>query len=265
MRRCVKCAHVVEGESPLCAACQRPGTGAPGSDAAASEPGPPAGVLPPLAELPQVEIPMPAAGLKAWHVGAAFASAGAAAALAFLLLGTGGANGRSMASTDQASVLGMAGTGKPPATAAVDRWTDENSARWVSNHRRSIAFELPAENTTSAGLARVRPVLVVRCLANTTEVFVYTQWPAAMEPKDDRRTTHVSFDNDAESTERWLTSADHDALFAPDPVMFARRLARGQTLRFGFTPHNGRRETVEFHVNGFSDHVGSVARLCKWK
>jgi hypothetical protein len=263
MRRCVKCAHVVEGESALCVACERLGKGAPGS--VASEAVAPADVLPPLAELPPVEIPVPAAGLKTWHVGVAFAGTGAAAALTFLLLGTGGANGRSTATTDQASVLGVPGTGEPPATPAVDRWTDENSARWVGNHRRSIAFELPAENTTSAGLARVRPVLVVRCIANTTEVFVYTQWPAAMEPKDDRRTTHVSFDGDAESTERWLTSADHDALFAPDAVMFARRLASGQTLRFGFTPHNGRRETAEFHVNGFSDHVGSVARLCKWK
>jgi hypothetical protein len=167
---------------------------------------------------------------------------------------------------NQASMLGAIRTdGDPPATTIVSKWSDANSARWVSNRPRSIAFELAAENTASAGLGRARPVLVVRCLGNTTDVFVYTQWPAAMEGQNDQRTTHISFDGGRESTEHWLTSADHDALFAPDGVAFARRLARSQTLRFGFTPHNAGRESVEFHLAGFAAHVGSVSRLCRWK
>jgi hypothetical protein len=194
----------------------------------------------------------------------ALAAAGGAAALTLAVLGTSG--GGDFATADQASMVGVArGSGVPAAPHAVHTWTGANSARWVSNYRRSIAFEVAAENTLLAGMARVRPILVVRCLANTTEAFVFTQWPAAIEPQDDKRTTRISFDGEAESTERWLSSADRDALFAPDGVAFAQRLARGQTMRFGFTPHNGPPTTIEFHIDGFAAHVGDVARLCKWK
>jgi hypothetical protein len=198
-------------------------------------------------------------------VGAIAATVGAAA-ITFAWLRGGGVGVNTLPAADQASMVGTIRTGgDPPPAAPVSKWSDANSARWVSNRPRSIAFELPAESTASAGLGRVRPVLVVRCLANTTDVFVYTQWPAAMERQDDQRTTHISFDGEGESTQRWLTSADHDALFAPDGVAFARRLARSQTMRFGFTPHNSGLESVEFHLAGFAARVGSVSRLCRWK
>jgi hypothetical protein len=210
--------------------------------------------------------PFAAAGLNKWHIAGAIVAILGPAAITFALLRGLGPGGDTLPAADQASMLATKRTtGDPSPAAIVSKWTDANSARWVSNRRQSIAFELPAENTASAGLGRVRPVLVVRCLANTTDVFVYTQWPAAMERQDDGRTTHVSFDGEAESTERWLTSADHDALFAPHGIAFARRVASGQTLRFGFTPHNGARETLEFHLSGFGAHVGSISRLCRWK
>jgi hypothetical protein len=147
----------------------------------------------------------------------------------------------------------------------VPKWTRANSGQWLGDRRGSIAFEVPAENTASSWMTRVRPILVVRCLANTTEAFVFTQVPAAMEPQDDRRTVRVSFDDETAMTEHWERSADRDALFAPDGVTFARRLAAARTLRFAFTPHNGPTANIEFHVDGFAERIGSVARLCRWK
>jgi hypothetical protein len=149
-------------------------------------------------------------------------------------------------------------TGRP-------KWTDADSARWVGNSRHSVAFDVPAENTVNAWVTRVRPVLVVRCLANTTEAFVYTQVPAAIEPHGDGRTVYVRFDDDSEAGERWLGSADHDALFAPDGLLFAQKLGRARVLRFGFTPHNGPLATVEFDVRGFDAHIEKLARTCHWK
>jgi hypothetical protein len=187
--------------------------------------------------------------------------------MAVTVIGTGGGDSRNVpAAVGEASIVGVTPRpGLPAASAAVQTWTDANSARWVSNYPRSIAFELPAENTASGWMTRVRPVLVVRCLANTTDAFVFTQLSAAIEPLDERRTVQIAFDDDAASTERWAGSPDHDALFAPDGVSVARRIARARTMRFGFTPHNSPPAVLEFHVAGFSAHVGSVARLCRWK
>jgi hypothetical protein len=261
MPRCLKCARVVERANALCTPCER--EQAVASQSAALDVNVPGEPMSPEPDLAAVHIPSPASAWSTRHIAAALAAAGAAAAVTFAVLGIGGAGGPSV---NEASMVRMPHASASPAAAqAVDKWTDANSARWVSNHRRSIAFELQAENIASAGLARVRPILVVRCLGNTTEAFVYTQWPAALEPQDDRRTAHISFDDEVAVSERWFTSADHDALFAPDGETFARRLARAQTMRFGFTPHNGRPETLEFHVSGFGEHARSLARLCRWK
>ena len=208
MRRCVKCAHVVDGPNAVCAAC---GSSPPAVSPPSPAPNATAGEVTPDVTLPATDpsaLPSPfaAAGLNKWHIAGAIVAILGPAAITFALLRGLGPGGDTLPAADQASMLATKRTtGDPSPAAIVSKWTDANSARWVSNRRRSIAFELPAENTASAGLGRVRPVLVVRCLANTTDVFVYTHWPAAMERQDDGRTTHVSFDGEAESTERWLT------------------------------------------------------------
>src|SRR5829696_3304741 len=207
MPPCVKCARVDSGAGPLCADCERQATGA--DAAAAPDVAAPGAVVPPSAGISLPTRAVWAARVRPWHVGVAIAAAAGAAAIAVALFGTGGIGGQSLPATEQASMLAVARVARDaPAALAVDRWTDANSARWVGNYRRSIAFELTSENTASAGLARVRPILVVRCLANATDVFVYTQWPAAIEPQDDRRTIHISFDGESGSTERWFTSPD---------------------------------------------------------
>jgi hypothetical protein len=191
----------------------------------------------------------------------------AAAAITIAILGGGGAADRPPApGLDQAS-LGPAMSPEAPSLvpSATVKWTDTNRAKWVSNHKRSIAFELPAENHASAWLTRVRPILVVRCLSNTTDAFVFTQVAPVIEPGDDTRTVRLQFDGEGEQAARWVGAADHDALFSPDPVAFARRLARAHTLRFGFMPHNGPPATIVFDVRGFDTRVGSIARTCRWR
>ena len=264
MPRCLNCAEIVSRADSLCASCERQGA-LPTSPPAESAPG--SGETSSAGDCPGVQSTPPAAaeGWSKRYIVAAVAGAAGAAALTFALLGMRGPGGESSPPVDEASVAGLVRTPGRSAPASAPKWTRANSARWVSNHPRSIAFELPAENTATAWLTRVRPILVVRCLANTTEAFVFTQVPAVIEPQDDRRTVHVSFDDEAAVTERWAGSADHDALFAPDAVTFARRLARARTMRFVFTPHNGPTANIEFQVDGFAEHVGSVARLCRWK
>jgi hypothetical protein len=112
-------------------------------------------------------------------------------------------------------------------------------------------------------MRRVRPLLVVRCLARKADVFVFTDWPARIEPEDENHTVHVAFDNEGGTTERWMDSEEHDALFAPEGLSFARRLAHSHTLRFGFTPHNAAPVTVQFTTSGFDKILEHVSQKCR--
>lgn len=266
MPQCLKCAEMVTSPDSLCAACEGQRAAPAPTPVEAPETIPDA--TPPTgdAAAPPSTPPVPTAGWGRRHIAAAVATAGGAAVVTIALLGMRGPGGHSPPPAGEASLAGLVRVpGRAESSNTAPKWTRANSSRWVGKAPRSIAFELPAENTASAWLTRVRPILVVRCLANTTEAFVFTQVPALIEPQDDRRTVHVSFDDEVAVTERWPGSADHDALFAPDGVTFARRLARARTLRFGFTPHNGPAASIEFQVAGFDERVGSVARLCRWK
>ena len=263
MPYCPQCARQCDRDDILCEICDGENAAAvvvhrtPGPDAAPS-----AGGAPPSP--PQSAGAL--GGWKRWHVAAAIAAAAGGAALMVLVLRAGGSRQDSRSLVQEASFVVPARPASDRVSVTSDpKWSDADSGRWVGNSRHSVAFALPAENTVNAWVTRVRPVLVVRCLDNTTEAFVYTQVPAAIEPHDDTRTVYVRFDNDSEGGERWLGSADHDALFAPDGLLFAQRLGRARTLRFGFTPHNGPLATVEFDVRGFDAHVEKLARTCHWK
>jgi hypothetical protein len=148
-----------------------------------------------------------------------------------------------------------------PAVAPV--WSNANQARWVSNHPKSVAFELPAEHDVPVWMGRVHPLLVVRCLSHKADAFVFIDSPAGIEPEDENHTVHVAFDDDAESTERWLDSEEHDALFAPDGGAFARRLAHARTLQFAFTPQNAPAVTVRFNTKGFDALFDDIAAKCR--
>ena len=51
-------------------------------------------------------------------------------------------------------------------------WVGNRQATWANDGSKTVAFELRASNDVTVWMARVRPLLVVRCLYRTTEVFV---------------------------------------------------------------------------------------------
>jgi hypothetical protein len=150
-----------------------------------------------------------------------------------------------------------------PALLESPGWTE--SSRWISNQPQSVAFQLEAGNRIAVWMKRVRPVLVVRCLARTTDAFVFTESAARIEEGRNDHTVRVRFDDDAAVTARWVDSAEHDALFAPDPVAFARHLAGARTMQFTFTPHNALPAVVQFDVTGFGRVINQVSQRCHWR
>jgi hypothetical protein len=260
MARCPKCGrevdsaealqHVCSGAADLAAEAKTTSRdGTPESLAAAVETAHPT--------------PSPAPSSSKRWVAAGLAGSAGAALLTFAMLGGGNPG----PAPEQASMLPapVKAASMPVTPSGKPKWSEAGADRWVSNHRRSIAFEVPGENVVSSWMTSARPVLVVRCLAGTTQAFVYTQVSPAIEQRDDRRTVRVSFDGETETVERWPGSADHDALFAPDGIAFARRLSTARTLRFRFTPHNAPLASIDFDVHGFDAHLASVARTCRWK
>ncbi len=144
------------------------------------------------------------------------------------------------------------------------RWNSTNRD-WVGNQRKAVAFELPAENKVAVWQRHVQLTLVVRCVANRIDAFVFTQSAAKMEPQDGDHTVRIAFDDGAESVERWPDSDEHDALFAPDGAAFVRRLAAAQTMQFGFTPHNATPVAADFNVAGLAGVMESSAKQCGLK
>jgi hypothetical protein len=143
-------------------------------------------------------------------------------------------------------------------------WSRENEHRWISNHKRSVAYELDADQQVRVWTTHVRPTLVVRCLNHKTEVFVFTETPAKLESTDGTHTVKLTFDDAAETDERWPDSEEHDALFAPDGTSLARRLASAHRLRFGFTPHNAAPVQVDFDLGDSAAVMSNVGRTCGW-
>jgi hypothetical protein len=186
----------------------------------------------------------------------------AGAALTVLVLGVPGGAIDAPASAVPVAMAPTATDAPAAPPPSVPAWTDANRDRWVSSHPRSVAFELPARQRVAVWMGHVTPLLVVRCLAQTIDVFVVTETAAAMEAQDADHTVRLSFDDGPEEVARWPDSVDHDALFAPDGASFAQRLASARTLRFGFTPHNALPATVGFELAGADRVVAEVVKTC---
>ena len=152
-----------------------------------------------------------------------------------------------------------------PASTATQKWSTQNSSYWVGKRRKSVAFELPAENTVAVWMRSVRPALVVRCMDRHTEVFVVTESALKIESQSEDHTVTIAFDGEAGVSERWPDSEEHDALFARDGAAFANRLARARSLRFGYTPHNASAVVAQFNVAGLDAHLAQAARDCGLK
>lgn len=151
-----------------------------------------------------------------------------------------------------------------PTTTAY-RWSTDNRTLWLGPAGKGVVLDVAAENTVGVWMRNVRPALVVRCIGGRTEVFVFTQSSARIEPGTDDHTVTLGIDESSEMTELWPDSIEHDALFAPDGAALAKRLLGARTLRFGFTPHNAAPVAAHFHVAGLEELLRPSARECGWR
>jgi hypothetical protein len=200
-----------------------------------------------------------------------------ALALAGILVGAG-AIALVMARTPRANAAVATATVPPPATAPVPRGAPGSprelparSPKWsggvehVGRRTRVVFFELAAENEITMWTRRVRPVLSVRCVGESTEAYVLTEAAAAIEGNGETNTVSLAFDDAAPQKQTWFPSDDYQALFSPDAIALSRQIAGARTLRFGFTPYNAAPAVAQFDLRGFDAHIGEIAKSCRWK
>jgi len=144
-------------------------------------------------------------------------------------------------------------------------WVGARQATWANDGSKTISFELQSTNDVDVWMKRVRPLLVVRCLYRTTEVFVATRSAASIEAEAGNHTVRLQIDDDPELIQQWSDSDSGQELFAPNSVALARRLATAQRLRFSFTPYNAKPVAAEFAVQGFDALAPLVGKTCGWK
>jgi hypothetical protein len=153
---------------------------------------------------------------------------------------------------------------KPEAASPTSTWS-RGTLGWATDRSQMITFELNSENEVPVWTTHVRPVLSVRCLARTIEVFVVMKSAASIEPTADRHTVRIGFDDEPDKTEQWEASVDSQALFAPDGLALSYRIASAQVMRFRFTPFHAAPVEARFNVTGFDRPLESITKTCRLK
>ena len=110
----------------------------------------------------------------------------------------------------------------------------------------------------------VRPKLWLRCMENTTALFVdYKHFLGS-----DRIDVEYRIDRAAAQRGRWSISTDHHAAGlwrGAGAIPFIRRLLGKDRLLIRLTPYGENTSTVSFTVTGLETAVGELAAACNWK
>lgn len=189
--------------------------------------------------------------------------------LAIIVLGIIGAlseSGSHSPATPSADVSKYVSTSPAAAAAAApsDHWTVERGTSKMDDSK-SVTLSVDASGPISGWLATKVPSLYVRCREHKTNVFVVTGMAAEPELGEyDEYTVRLRLDDGSPFAQMWSESTDKEALFAPEAIALARRLARSKRLRFSFTPFNASHAIAEFDVTGLSTHLPELARTCGW-
>ncbi|MGO9271438.1 MAG: hypothetical protein ACLQOO_14450 [Terriglobia bacterium] len=130
---------------------------------------------------------------------------------------------------------------------------------------RTVVLSLDSDSALN--IVTLGPTLVVRCDRLKTSVYVVTDDPASQEFSDElsEHTVRLKFDALKPVTQTWTESQDMSALFAPDPIALARRLAQAKGFNFEFTSYHQGRLVLHFDLNGLDKELPLVQGACHWR
>jgi len=155
------------------------------------------------------------------------------------------------------SVAGNAG-------ATAGQWQIKEDSSPMDGSKR-IVISRDAENDIEGSLQSKRPSLIVRCQEGKTDAYIAAGMAASVEYDTDRHTVRLRFDDGKPTTQHWDASTDHEALFAPNAIQFARESASSKTLTFQFTPFDASPAVARFNLEGLAPYLQKAASACGWR
>lgn len=170
-------------------------------------------------------------------------------------------------STLTVTTTGTASAVTQPSTPSPElggKWSVTEDTNEMDGTKR-IALHLDAENEISGYIGKHTPTLIIRCIKKETDVFVNVRMQVQSNWEYRTSKVRTKFDDAAPSAQWWNAAQGGDALFAPQAVSFAKKLARSKTFMFEFSPFQRTEETVTFDVRGLDKHLGKIASACGWQ
>ena len=155
---------------------------------------------------------------------------------------------------------------------ALPTLSDSGTGQWEINQEispiddsRNVYMLLQAEKEVDVrgwGWGLTRPVLVVRCKENKTEVYINYQ--SSLEFLEDYITVLTRFDRHPAEKNRWSLSTDKKAIFAPGGVSWAHEIAGAQKLFVRFTPTRESPVSATFQLKGSAEAMRPLRKACGW-
>ena len=111
---------------------------------------------------------------------------------------------------------------------------------------------------------RFRPTLHVRCLENTTSVFVKIE---GLFINSQFTNVTIMYDSRTATTSLWQPSAENDSLgrwLGIVAIPIATALLNTDTFIMRFTPYGENAVTIEFDMNGYAELLPELRETCHW-
>ena len=141
-----------------------------------------------------------------------------------------------------------------------DAMDDVTNVTLVLQADEPLALDFPYQDSYAT--------LVVRCRKNKTDLYVVTHVPVKTSYDSDYEQlgsyVRFRFDGGKPEGEYWSEATDNEAVFAPSPISFARRLTRTKQFVFEFTPYDAASISVIFTTGGLDIALPKVAKACHW-
>lgn len=109
------------------------------------------------------------------------------------------------------------------------------------------------------------PILTIGCIDHKTYVFIDVNNPGDPEGPGYGRTVGIVLEGGQRSAERWTATRTGRAVFAPNPIALASRIASARSLLVDFKPFDRPPAQLTFNISLLSAHVMQVAQVCGWE
>jgi hypothetical protein len=196
------------------------------------------------------------------------------AMLAYRIEATKAAIREQLAAVQEAIPSGETIDAPTPPPRGKPRWERETSSSPLDTSP-TVVLTLESEAAIDGAFGKtVYPHLVLRCQKRQTEAYVNARVALTSQVRSwtsdyswgssTRSSIRWRLDEDKPVSGWWLVSDDYEAVFAPQPVDFIKRLAKRQQLLLELDVSRGGTQTVTFNLSGLSEMLPELRAACKW-